>query len=74
MRRFVCFSNVKFKKRENYPWKSVTFSKVPGCNFTKNNTPTWMFSRFLNCTNATKSHKASQMHFLKLCQISQFNM
>ena len=32
------------KKREKYPWKSVTFSKVAGyvCNFTKRNTPPWV--------------------------------
>ena len=35
--------------------------QASACNFTKINTPTWVFSRFLNCTNATKSHNASQM-------------
>ena len=42
---------VQFKKREKHPWRSVTFSKVTllhGC-----------FSRFLNCTNCTKSRKTS---------------
>ena len=29
------------------------------CNFTKSNTPPWVISRFLNCTNASKSRKAS---------------
>ena len=28
------------------------------CNFTKSNTPSCVFSRFLNCTDGTKSRKA----------------
>ena len=28
---------------------------LKACNFTKSNTPQWVFSRFLNCTNGTKS-------------------
>ena len=55
LRNLVPF--VQFKKREKHPWRGVTFSKVAlkvtllhGC-----------FSRFLNCTNGTKSHNASQM-------------
>ena len=31
------------------------------CNFTKSNTLPWMFLRFLNCTNGTKSRNASQI-------------
>ena len=40
---------VQFKKREKHPWRSVTFSKVAGlaCNFTKSNTPPWVFFTFL---------------------------
>ena len=39
---------VQFKKREKHPWKSVTLSKVAeACNFTKSNTPPWVFSTFL---------------------------
>ena len=54
LRDLVLF--VQFKKREKYPWRSVTFSKVAillkvtllhGC-----------FSRFLNFTNSTKSRNA----------------
>ena len=45
---------VQFKKREKHPWMSVTFSLkvtlLQGC-----------FSRFLNCTNDTKSRKTSHM-------------
>ena len=36
----------KFKKREKHPWRSVTFYAC--------------FSRFLNCSNGTKSRKASR--------------
>ena len=35
-----------FKKREKHPWRSVTFSKVEACNFTKSNTPPWVFFTF----------------------------
>ena len=34
--------------------------QVKAWNFTKSNTPPLMFSRFLNCTNGTKSRDASQ--------------
>ena len=34
---------------------------VEACNFTKTKTPPWMFFTFLNCTNGTKSSKASQI-------------
>ena len=44
----------QFKKREKYPWRKVTFTSAG--NFTKSNTG--FFSRFLNCTNGTKSRKA----------------
>ena len=40
----------QFKKREKHPWRSVTFS-----------TPSWVFSRFLNCSNGTKLRKASHI-------------
>ena len=32
---------------------------LKACNFTKSNTPPWVFSRFLNCINGTKSRKTS---------------
>ena len=65
---------VQFLKSEKHPWRSVTFSKVASkvgftYNFNKSNAPPWhgCFSRFLNCTNGTKSHKTSHMmlFFLK---------
>ena len=36
--------------------------QAEACNFTKINTPPWVFSRFLNCTKSTKSRNAS--HFM----------
>ena len=36
---------VQFKKLEKHPWRSVTFSKA--CNFTKSNSPLWVFFTFL---------------------------
>ena len=45
----------QFKKREKHPWTSVTFKALlHGC---------FCFSRFLNCTDGSKSRKASQIHF-----------
>ena len=35
---------VQFKKREKHPWRSVNFSVA--CNFTKINTPPWVFFKF----------------------------
>ena len=52
LRNLVPF--VQFKKREKHPWRSVTLLKVTllhGC-----------FSRFLHCTNGTKSRNESHMH------------
>ena len=52
---FVLFENL-----EKHLWRSVTFSAY---NFTKNNTPPWVFYTFLkNVPNGTKSHKASDMN------------
>ena len=61
MRCFVRFSTICaiLKKREKQLHRSVTFSTT--CNFTKSNTPPWVFLRFLNCTNGTKSRKASHL-------------
>ena len=54
---------VQFKKREMHPWMSFTFSKVTGFyNFTQTNTPPWVFYTFLNCTNGSKSLKASHIY------------
>ena len=52
---------------EKHPWMSVTISKAAGfslqpANLLKSNTPPWVFSRFLNCTNGTKLRKASHMY------------
>ena len=38
-------------------WRSVTFSM----QLTKNNTPPWVFQRFLHCINGAKSHNASHI-------------
>ena len=46
---------VQFKKREKHPWRSVNMSKVAGCFLHG------CFSRFLSCTNATKSGNESQI-------------
>ena len=54
LRDLVSF--VQFKKCEKHPWRSVAFMKVAGFL-------SWRcFSRFLNCTNCSKSSKMS--HFM----------
>ena len=45
---------IQFEKRENHPWRSVTFSKVTLLH--------GYFSRFLNCTNGTKSRNVSHVY------------
>ena len=56
---------VQFKRREKDPWRSITFSKVAGLEVTLLH---GYFSRFLSCTNGTKSRNASKyktlFHFL----------
>ena len=57
----------QFKKREKYPWRSVTFGKVAGCCRLKPATLLKItllhgcFLPFLNRTNGTKSRKASHI-------------
>ena len=41
-------------KKWKHPWRSV----ATACNFTKSNTPPWVFFTFLNCKNGTKSRKS----------------
>ena len=55
LRDLVSF--VQFKKREEHQWRSVTFT----CNFTKRNTPSWMFSRFYIVETVPNCAKASQI-------------
>ena len=50
----ICYNLCKSKKREQHPWRSDTF-KV--CNFSRSNTPPWVFFTFFNCLNGTKSIK-----------------
>ena len=62
LRNLVPF--IQFKKREKHPWKSVTFSKVASEEPATLRKVTLLHghsSRFLNCTNDTKSHNASHL-------------
>ena len=67
---------VQFKKREIPQWRSVTFCKVEGFQpptLLKETLPHGYFSRFLNCTNGTKFHNASQCFSIgKLCSHSVY--
>ena len=50
---------VQFKKHKKHPWWSVNFSKVACCfALLKVTLLHECFSRFLKCTNGTKSHKS----------------
>ena len=55
---------VQFEKPEDHRWRSVTLKKklqASTCNFTKGVSPLWVFFTFLNCTDDTKSPKASHL-------------
>ena len=59
-------SFLQFEKREKHAWRNVTFSKDTGrgvrpATLLKVTLFHECFSRFLNCTNGTKSGKASQL-------------
>ena len=56
---------LQFKKREKYPWGCSTFSKVPA-TLLKVTLLHGCFWRFLNCTNDTKSRKATHIVFSQL--------
>ena len=57
--RFSTF--LQFKKYGKHPWRSVTFSKVAKLKVTLLHR---CFACFLNCTNGTKSRKASHIILL----------
>ena len=62
LRELVPF--VQFRKREKHPWGSVNFSKVAGfkpATLLKLTLLHVYFSRFLNCTNGTKSCNTSHI-------------
>ena len=68
MRCAISYYLYKFKNVKNAHEEVLHLVKLQtkACNFTKftrSNTPPWVFSRFLNCANGTKSRKAS--HILK---------
>ena len=58
MRDLVPFA--QFKKREKHPWRSATFSKVPG--LLKETLLHGRFSRFLNYAHGTKSRNAPHIN------------
>ena len=56
---FYTFQKTKYDAVHNL----VHFAqfKKKTCNFTNSSTPPWVFLRFLNCTNGTKSRKAAEI-------------
>ena len=64
---------VQLKKLEKHPWRSVILSKNTGWSlyiYLKLTLLHGYFSRFLNCTNGTKSRKISQMYIPSFLKIS----
>ena len=64
---------VQFKKREKHPWRNVNYSKVAGlkpATLLKLTLLHGCFSRFLNCTNGTKSRNAP--HLANLSKLINF--
>ena len=55
---------VQFKKRENTHGGALLLVKLHAevCNFTKSNTPPWVFFKFLNCTNGIKSSNITYIY------------
>ena len=88
MRCAISYYLYKFKNVKNAHEEVLHLVKLQtkACNFTKfirSNTPPWVFSRFLNCANGTKSRKASHimqiqsiknMKSLKACYIINFSL
>ena len=88
MRCAISYYLYKFKNVKNAHEEVLHLVKLQtkACNFTKftrSNTPPWVFSRFLNCPNGTKSRKASHimqiqsiknMKSLKTCYIINFSL
>ena len=57
--------NLKNVKKTHGGVLTLVKLQAEACNFTKINTPPWgCFSRFLNCTNGTKSLNASHLFCL----------
>ena len=63
------------KKREKYPWRNANFSKVAGLKPATLLNLTLLhgcFSRFLNCTNGTKSRIAPHLENFQTSMIELF--
>ena len=54
-----CWDFTKFFKRLLFMLPQKIFNVAKAWNFTKSNTPTWVCFKFFNCTQGTKSRKAS---------------
>ena len=63
MRCAICYHLYNLKNVKNTHGGVLILLKLQAaaCNFTKINTPHGCFSRFLNCTNGTKSHNAQHI-------------
>ena len=59
----IWYNLYNLKNVNNIHRGAIPSVKLQGqaCNFTKNNTPLWMFSHFFNCIIGIKLRKASQL-------------
>ena len=63
---------VQFKKHEKHPWRSVNFScRLQPATLLKLTLLRGCSSRFLNCTNSTKSSNASHLYTTFIFNIPQ---
>ena len=65
MRHFARFGTIcAILKVKNTHGGVLLLAKLQAeaCNFTKNNTPPWVFITFLNCIDDTKSRKAQHLY------------
>ena len=68
LRDFVPF--LQFKKREKHSWRSVNFSKV--ATLLKLTLLHERFSRFLHCTNGTKTRNAPHIRIMTVTRQVHF--
>ena len=61
---------VQFKKRKKRPWRSVWWScRLKPADLLTVTLQHGCFLRYLNCTNSTKSRKASHIYMLEVLQV-----
>ena len=68
----ICYYLYNLKKHEKHPWRSVNFScRLQPATLLKLTLLCGCSSRFLNCTNSTKSSNASHLYTTFIFNIPQ---